>query len=413
MANKKTEIQPISIDTLREEMKKFHRDEVLKILKGKTLNLTDYDDYDTICHELIELRDMRIVDCLSQQMEHFQVSMFDVDLDNGRNRDFINEVLAKHYKKFDLGGTQVRNDLFEIACKVGNTKLPAQLLKKDATREQYVSLAASSNTTFALLLNIKPASLDADAIVDILYAASLTSNAQNRMTQLMDAGYRIDTTNTAGDTVISLLEERIEHFSYSSNKKGLQNQQADKSTLAFLKHSAKDDPIAKKQKQHKIIIGCVIGGIALIAAVIVFSFWYQAHTAAEDAETPTTDSSSDSSDASSESDTSDTSTIGGSSDATDTYLSDTSLVVADGDTVNIDYTGYVDGVAFDGGSTNGAGTSLVIGSGSYIDDFEEQLVGHNVGDSVEVNVTFPDDYNNVEMQGKEATFDVTINGIYQ
>lgn len=57
------------------------------------------------------------------------------------------------------------------------------------------------------------------------------------------------------------------------------------------------------------------------------------------------------------------------------YSTDASLTVQNGDTVNIDYVGTVGGVEFDGGSTNGAGTDLTIGSGLYIDDFEEQLIG--------------------------------------
>lgn len=95
------------------------------------------------------------------------------------------------------------------------------------------------------------------------------------------------------------------------------------------------------------------------------------------------------------------------------YSTDTSLTVKGGDTVNIDYVGKIDGTAFDGGSTNGQGTDLVIGSGSYIDDFEDQLVGAHPGDEVEVTVTFPDDYSAADLAGKEAVFDVTVNGIYE
>ena len=95
------------------------------------------------------------------------------------------------------------------------------------------------------------------------------------------------------------------------------------------------------------------------------------------------------------------------------YSTDSSLEVKDGDTVNIDYVGKIDDVAFDGGSTDGNGTDLVIGSGTYIDNFEEQLIGAHPGDEVEVTVTFPDDYGVDELNGKEAVFDVTVNGIYE
>lgn len=94
-------------------------------------------------------------------------------------------------------------------------------------------------------------------------------------------------------------------------------------------------------------------------------------------------------------------------------LKDTSLEVKDGDTVNIDYVGKVDGVEFEGGNTNGMGADLTIGSHSYIDDFEEQLIGAHPGDTVEVNVTFPENYGNEELNGKDAVFTVTVNGIYE
>lgn len=92
--------------------------------------------------------------------------------------------------------------------------------------------------------------------------------------------------------------------------------------------------------------------------------------------------------------------------------SETEEPVKDGDTVSINYLGTIDGVAFDGGSTDGTPTDLTIGSGSYIDNFEEQLIGLKVGDQKDVEVTFPDDYGNTELAGKAAIFDVTVEGIY-
>lgn len=86
--------------------------------------------------------------------------------------------------------------------------------------------------------------------------------------------------------------------------------------------------------------------------------------------------------------------------------------VADGDTINIDYVGKVDGVEFEGGNTNGAGTEVTIGVTSYIDNFLEQLIGHKPGETFDIEVTFPDPYErNTELSGKDAVFTVTINKI--
>jgi len=89
----------------------------------------------------------------------------------------------------------------------------------------------------------------------------------------------------------------------------------------------------------------------------------------------------------------------------------TDRAIVDGDTVNIDYIGSVDGVEFDGGNTDGAGTDVTIGVTSYIDGFLEQLIGHNPGDAFDINVTFPEDYGVDELNGKAAVFATTVNYI--
>ena len=84
---------------------------------------------------------------------------------------------------------------------------------------------------------------------------------------------------------------------------------------------------------------------------------------------------------------------------------------ASGDVVNIDFVGTVDGEEFDGGSATAY--DLELGSGSFIDDFEDQLVGLKKGDTKDVNVTFPEDYGVDELNGKDAVFACTINGVYE
>lgn len=92
------------------------------------------------------------------------------------------------------------------------------------------------------------------------------------------------------------------------------------------------------------------------------------------------------------------------------FVADETHELVSGETVNIDYVGYMDDVAFEGGTATDS--ELTLGSGKFIDTFEDQLVGHHPGDVVDVNVTFPETYeNNPDYAGKPARFVVTINSV--
>ncbi len=87
----------------------------------------------------------------------------------------------------------------------------------------------------------------------------------------------------------------------------------------------------------------------------------------------------------------------------------TNRPVKEGDVVDIDYVGKKDGVAFDGGTASGY--KLSIGSGGFIPGFEDGLIGVETGETVDLNLTFPDNYRNATMAGEEVVFTVTVNGI--
>ena len=84
----------------------------------------------------------------------------------------------------------------------------------------------------------------------------------------------------------------------------------------------------------------------------------------------------------------------------------TDRAVADGDQINLNFEGFVDGAAFEGGK--GEDYPLTIGSGSFIPGFEEQLIGAEIGKEIEVNVTFPENYQSEELAGKPAVFKCTV-----
>ncbi|MBR2328253.1 MAG: trigger factor, partial [Clostridia bacterium] len=83
--------------------------------------------------------------------------------------------------------------------------------------------------------------------------------------------------------------------------------------------------------------------------------------------------------------------------------------VQNGDTVNLDYSGSVSGIKFEGGTAEGA--TLEIGSHTFIDGFEDQMVGMTIGEEKDINVTFPEQYHSEALAGAEATFHVKVNGI--
>lgn len=91
------------------------------------------------------------------------------------------------------------------------------------------------------------------------------------------------------------------------------------------------------------------------------------------------------------------------------YVESDKTVVENGDVANIDYEGLLDGEAFDGGTAQDY--DLEIGSGSFIDGFEDGLIGAEVGKETDLNLTFPEDYGNSNLAGKEVVFKVTVNAI--
>ena len=93
------------------------------------------------------------------------------------------------------------------------------------------------------------------------------------------------------------------------------------------------------------------------------------------------------------------------------FVQESDEAIKDGDTITLDFEGFVDGVAFEGGK--GENYELKIGSGSFIPGFEAQIVGHKIGEDFDVNVTFPEDYSAKDLAGKAATFKCTVKSLKQ
>lgn len=377
-------------DLLEQEMKHHNRDKVVELLKDGALEQVSEEEQQFYC-ELMALRDKRIVTILSKRLSVFDVSMLKMDLNNWNNREYISFVLDKYHSKFNWEDEDVCEEMFAIACKVENKKILRFLIEQKKVVSQYPMLMSGSDSVFKMISKIKLDELDNDLIVEMIVQAATSGKAEERLLTLQRKGVNIATRNEEEKTASEVLEARIQDTRYSKNRSGALKRKQDQAALQYLVRVEKGLIVEEEKTISKKII--VLIGICVLALIVGGTVAIIKYNSADNDEVEES--------------------LEDTADESVDYNTDTSLIVEDGDTVNIDYTGYIDGVAFDGGSTDGVGTSLTIGSGSYIDDFEEQLIGHSVGETVTVSVTFPEDYGNEELNGKDAEFEVVINGIYE
>ena len=157
-------------------------------------------------------------------------------------------------------------------------------------------------------------------------------------------------------------------------------------------------------KRILTIVGIVVVAVLIVLAIVFGSMNSKKAQSSDDGSSTSTSATSGSTSSGSSSSTgTDTSTSSSSEMKTDT-----DYAVQSGDTVALDYAGKVDGVAFNGGTGS---YNLTLGSNSFIPGFEDQVIGHKVGETFDVTVTFPESYpNSPDLAGKEAVFTCKING---
>ena len=379
--NKEKQELEITVENFMQDLKHYRRDNVRAMLNGGILQQIEEKDKMDVYRSILALCDRRIAEQLFKITGKFTVGMLELDLENRNQRVFVSFLMTKYLKRIDCKEEADCERLFEIACTVENRNMLQYLIQQGKAVSKYPKLVTCSLELFSLIDKIPDKYLHEDCKVAFWVEAALSDRSIEAMDALAAKGFDPGVKGSDGKSAVDALEKRIGSIRYTNNRTGELKRKKDREAVRYLSRLASGKGRKEKKPSLKkwIISGAAVLVVACIAGGVIFQ------------STKSDDAAGDSASAS--------------------YNTDTSLTVADGDTVNIDYTGYVDDVAFDGGSTDGNGADLTIGSGTYIDDFEEQLVGHNVGENVQVTVTFPEDYGVEELNGKEAVFDVTINGL--
>ena len=366
--------------------------------------------------QLASLQNMEILQSVARKENFLDPEIFCNQSDSSQSKVFVNQCLTKFRKQFLLQDDDVCNTLFTLACACGCISMLHILIEQKKVKERYPELAQYSLDVLKTVKEIPAGTMSGTDLVQLYFLAAISADCEKKLDYLSASGFDLYVKNASGKTVIDRLEERIKENKYSKNRRGSLMQIEDKKMLAKLTKALyeKTHPPVKEASSKKMI-GCGLAIACMAVLAIAVCVASSSSKKSDNQNETTTENSSASLTGSTEADSasaSDSSESSSSSTETD-YSTDSSLTVKDGDQVNIDYVGYIDGKAFDGGDTQGQGTDLTIGSGSYIDDFEDQLIGAHPGDKVEVKVTFPENYGNDELNGKEATFKVTVNGIYE
>lgn len=419
------------VEQLREAVRGREREKALELLKKGALDGLTKEQWLEIYKSLMTLRNMEIIHYLAKQEEKFSSEMLRMDFEPYLNKNFVRQVLARYRKKFDLTDERECENLFEIACQANDPETVKYLIRQGRGKSRYALLGEAQMSVFQQCASIPQDALTQDAWMELFFTAAASEEGMEKMQFAADQKMDLSCVDSQGRSLEDLMERQIQENRYGRGRRESLRRTRDGQVLKLLRHLRQErehptrKPLSPKARAVLITVALVAAAVIIGYGVYFVPRWMEATGSGEDTTQENTTQGTDNAAQNTEDEAQSTNGADQGTDGADpgadtsedsgdnAYNTDTSLVVADGDTVNIDYTGYVDDVPFDGGSTNGAGTSLTIGSGRYIDDFEEQLIGHHVGETVTVNVTFPEDYSSEELQGKDARFEVTINGIYE
>ena len=394
----------VSAEALNKAIASYDRAAALDMVKQDALKtLADDEALDTY-KKLVGLMDAKIVAAMAKKLDKFYPEMVDFDFSNHNIKYFVADILKDYIKKFDLSDEYTAGKVFDTAIATNCASAVSYMIKNNICKDKYADIMKCSEDVYILAEKIKLKNLDANTIVDFYANAALSDEATAKIDLLKGLGFDINAVNTKEQNAVQAVEEYIAAYKYPNTKNGSLTKLAHETGLKTLKKAVSGE----KETKPLLSKDAIIIAVPIIVAIIVFSYvcikYYGPHyseTAAEvESEAETEDVSTDDtySDAEEE------------SEETASLVTDTDYELAEGDTVNIDYVGSIDGVEFSGGTGN---YDLTLGSGTFIDGFEDQLIGAHVGDTVDVNVTFPEDYGSEEVAGKDALFVVTINGVYQ
>lgn len=262
------------IKELQEAIAKHNSSKVLILLKSKEniLNQTkNEEEKQQIIASIVKLRRMDIMRLLARQLKSFNPTMFRMDMKGYANKDFMNNVLSKYRRKFDLEDENIGKWVMKTACTVGNRKMVFNVLK---TRNGYCYLpylAGAEKHIFEAVKTMVVDYIPSDVIIELLIQAAKEKDGEARLRFLKKSGYPLDTKDAKGRTAADLLDLKL--MQKAKNRNEMLEQKLYRDALKRLKFVKREE---KKNKTRKILI--IMLSILIVSAGIGYGVWSVIHT---------------------------------------------------------------------------------------------------------------------------------------
>lgn len=265
---------------LHKVARKRDKKEVLFLLKKNTLEQIDnIEEKQQIITEIVNLRSLDIMKILAKKQTSFYPKMFEMNMSNYMNRDFMNRVLSKYGRKFDLEDVQVKKWMMKTACKVGNKKMVQEVLKSRNGYNYLPYLANTDKHIFDIVKTIVADYVPPEIVIELIIQAAKEKDGEERLRILRKTGYSFEEKDAKGRTVVNLMELK------AKDRKEKQNQKLYKDALKHLKTVQWTE---KRNKLRKLFI--VKLTILFISVGMGYSIWSIVHSDKKNGITMSSDS---------------------------------------------------------------------------------------------------------------------------
>lgn len=288
---------------LHEAARKHDKKKVLFLLKKKALEQIDnIEEKQQIITDIVNLRNLDIMKILAKKQTVFYPEMFGMNMSNYMNRDFMNRVLSKYGRQFDLEDAQVKKWMMETACKVGNKKMVREVLKSRNGYNYLPYLANTDKHIFDVVKTIVADYVPSEIVIELIIQSAKEKDGEERLRILRKSGYSFEEKDVEGRTAVNLIQLK------AKDRKEKQNQ---KLYRGALKHIKTVQWTEKRNRLRKFFI--VTLTILFMCVGMGYSIWSIVHSDKKNSITISSDSELSSGD-----------------------LSDTTSAIESGDTVYID-----------------------------------------------------------------------------